>query len=258
MPSLTPHTRSGPSLRLLWFHHAGGNADSYRSWARLLPSSWQVVFVEYPGRGAQASSRPCREMRTLGDVVEAQVAPLLDRPYALFGHSMGSLVAFDLTRRLQAQGYPLPVWLGVSGRHAPHRPPRSRYFLHRLSDEALLDAVGSLGGTPLELLRDAPERVPFLERLRADLEVCETYQVPSAPAVSVPMAAYTGAEDLMVPPAEAQAWGQLTYGSFRMRRFPGGHFYLSALKQVVARAITEDIAAALEGGAENDLVRRSA
>src|SRR3954467_11112772 len=87
-----------PALRLFWFHHAGGNGESYRSWAQLFPRDWDVVFVEYPGRGHNEHLPPARSLTALSELIMPSIEPLLDVPYALYGHSMGSLIAFTVAR----------------------------------------------------------------------------------------------------------------------------------------------------------------
>jgi surfactin synthase thioesterase subunit len=239
-----PYDR-GPRVRLLLFHHAGGSAAGYRPWARIFPHGWEVVCVEYPGRRPDDGAPAARDMRTLVDTVMACIAPLTDTPYALFGHSMGSLVAFEVAHRARAAGLPAPAWLGVSGRAAPHRPTRARYLVHKLSDDALWDAVRSLGASPAEPALDARARAAALDRLRADFQACETYRPPERPRLALPIAAYVGADDPMCTPAEARHWAELTTEALRVRRFPGGHFYLHAARHDVARQIVADVGAAL-------------
>jgi len=240
----SPLSSPDPTLRLFWFHHAGGSALSYRSWARLFPRDWGLVFLEYPGRGGSAALPPARRMEPLADAVLDAIEPLLDRPYAFFGHSMGSLVAFATARRAMARDLPAPFWLGASGRHAPHLGAR-RYMIHKLSDDALTDVVRTIGGTPMDLLADPRDRARFLDLLRADFEACETYHPEPEPRLPLPITSYVGTEDPTVPLAEVRAWAQLTSSEFELRRFAGGHFYMTGAKAEVARHLIDDVREAL-------------
>lgn len=231
----------GPALRLIWFHHAGGHGASYQSWRSLFPPEWDCVFLEYPGRGAQAHLAPARTMAQLADALLATAALLLDRPYALFGHSMGSLVALEFARRAQALHGRAPCWIGVSGHHAPQHDSTLRYRLHRLSEPALAQTLALLGNDPLAFLNEPAQRSAALALLRADLEACETYRAAPAPVLDCAMSAFLGAADPMVSLAQMQPWSALANGAFHLRQFEGGHFYLTAHKRALAACIIADL-----------------
>lgn len=230
-----------PALRLFWFHHAGGTGESYRSWAQLFPRDWDIVFVEYPGRGHNAHLPPARSLTALSELIMPSLEPLLDVPYALYGHSMGSLIAFTVAR-LASEDRP-PLWLGVSGRHAPHLSLRANPPLHGLSDDALAEAVYQMGGTPLHLLSTPKFRDQLLTVMRADFEVCETHVARREPRLGVPVSAYYGADDPALSAESMSAWGELTAGEFCLRKFTGGHFFLAAHKAEFAQCLITDIAA---------------
>lgn len=241
MLSFTTTPCAEPVLHLVWLHHAGGNGESYQSWAHLFPRNWKLVFVEYPGRGAQAHLPVQRDLRALARDIVTRLARLPDRPYALFGHSMGSLVALECARHAQALGLRTPFWLGVSGRPAPHLHSRVRPLMHTLSDPALADIVCSIGGLHAALLSDSSARANFLALLRADLEACETYRPALEPRVDAFVSAYIGNDDAMVTLDDMHAWAALTSGGFRLRSFDGGHFYLAARKRTVAEYLIADV-----------------
>jgi surfactin synthase thioesterase subunit len=238
-----------PSLRLFWFHHAGGTGQSYRSWIPLFPHDWDIVFVEYPGRGHNAQLPLARSLTALSDLILPNIESLLDVPYAMCGHSMGSLVAFTMARLASEWSDRPPLWLGVSGRHAPHLAVRAVPALHELSDPELADAIRAMGGTPAHLLFDPQFRDQFLAVMRADFEVCATHIAPRTPRLDVPISACFGSGDATVSPAAMRAWGELTTAELRLREFPGGHFFLAAHKAEFARSMIADIAAADERAA---------
>lgn len=229
------------AMRLFWFHHAGGHGGSYRSWRGLFPADWDCVYLEYPGRGGLAHLAPARRMAQLADWLFDQARPLLDRPYALFGHSMGSLTALEFARRAQERLELAPAWIGVSGRHAPQLASAQRYQLHQLSDGALASTLAMLGSDPLAFVRDARERQAALALLRADFEACETYRAELAPRLDCPLSAFLGSADPMARAERMRPWAQLATGTFRLREFDGGHFYLTRARHALADAIIADV-----------------
>jgi surfactin synthase thioesterase subunit len=173
---------------------------------------------------------------------------------------MGSLVAFATARRAMDRGLPTPFWLGASGRHAPHLGAR-RYMIHKLSDDALTDVVRAIGGTPMDLLADPRDRARFLDPLRADFEACETYHPAPEPRLPLPITSYVGTDDPTVTPDEVRAWAQLTSSDFELRRFTGGHFYMTGSKAEVAHHLTGDVREALHaagGVPSKNLPRKTA
>lgn len=230
-----------PVLRLFWFHHAGGNGASYRSWQHLFPGNWQIVFIEYPGRGENAGLPAAHAMPHLAGEVLDSIAPLLDRPYAMFGHSMGSLVAFAVARLAQERGLRQPFWFGASGRHPPHVTSGSRFFLHKLSDPALSEVLTELGGNGLDHLEDPAERAQYLQLMRTDFEVCETWLPPAHPPLDCALTAYIGMDDPMVPQALMKDWSALCNTHFKMEIFDGGHFYLTGYKRELVQSMMAGI-----------------
>lgn len=157
-----------------------------------------------------------------GGVVDA-LAPLLDRPYILLGHSMGALLAYAVACAQTERGCP-PALLVVSAFSAPEIDRTDD--LHDLPDAALLDAVGKLSGTPLEILSDAEMMALLLPTLRADLRACETYRIPSVPPLPCPILALCGRDDPRVSESQMRPWARHTSSTFALEVFDGGHFFL--------------------------------
>src|SRR5690606_41003133 len=128
--------RPGARIRLVCLPHAGGGANAYRSWAALLPPGVDLVCVQYPGREDRLAEAPVDDMAAAVGAIARELAPLLDRPYALFGHSMGSAVGYELARRLRDEGRPEPERLFASGRRAPADAPPGR--VHLAADEEII------------------------------------------------------------------------------------------------------------------------
>jgi medium-chain acyl-[acyl-carrier-protein] hydrolase len=253
---LRPRPRAHPSLRLIVFHHAGGAAAMYHPMTAALPADWELLVLELPGRGKRhaeplITALPALVARTVEDV-----RPWLDVPVALFGHSLGAMLAAEVGRACERLGAP-PVWVGVSGRVAPALQAQTRR-LSTLDDETLLSEVLALRGTP-ERICELPElRERFLRVVRADIAVLESYQ-PAADRVPLgcPVTAFAGASDAFAHPATMLRWSEETTGEFRLRRFAGGHFYfLGTAFAELAGAVVREIEPHLQAGAQVTEIRR--
>ncbi|MEU2258248.1 alpha/beta fold hydrolase [Nocardia xishanensis] len=212
-----------PAARLVCLPHAGGSASYFRGVSRALAPRIEVLAVQAPGR-QDRRREPCVE--SIPDLADAVAARLLDRadtPIALFGHSMGALVAFEIARRLTAIGV-RPLALFVSGRRAPftHRAEET----HLLDDDALLDHLRSLDGTDGRILSDPDMVSAILPVTRADYRAIGAYRYLPGPPLTMPIHVHLGDADPHVTVAEAEQWRQHTTDEFAVHVYPGGHFYL--------------------------------
>jgi medium-chain acyl-[acyl-carrier-protein] hydrolase len=219
-----PRPQAAPSLRLIAFHHAGGSAAMYHPMSPELPADWELLVLDLPGRGKRYVESPISALPALVERVVEDVRPWLDAPVALFGHSLGAILAVEVGRACEHLGTP-PVWVGISGRVAPTLQAQTRR-LSELDDETLLAEVLALGGTPPRVRDHAGLREHFLRVVRADIAVLESYQ-PAAgrAALSCPVTAFAGKTDRWAPPTTMRPWARETSSAFRLRLFEGGHFY---------------------------------
>jgi medium-chain acyl-[acyl-carrier-protein] hydrolase len=224
--------------RLFCFPHAAGNSLVFRPWHRLLDGI-DLCPVELPGRGARIDEAPFRRMDSLVDALCEVLPPLLKIPFALFGHSMGAYIAHALALRLGAAGGPAPMHLFVSGAAAPDRTPRNPP-LHSLPDRELVGALTRFGGTPAAVLARDELVTALLPTLRADLTLAETYSAARSQPVSCSITAFGGSGDTIDRRA-LQGWSTFTDGAFRLRIFPGDHFYLAAAGSALADEIACDL-----------------
>lgn len=241
-----PNHRHSSRARLLLFcfPHAGGTAASFASWPDQLPASIEVRPLQLPGR-ANRIIEPSIEnfddlVRQLGPIVRGAI----DRPFALFGHSMGALLAFQVARFLRRFGALTPKHLYISGRRAPQYSHPA--FASDDSDEALVERVRELSGTPRELLDD-PEIVSLvLPALRADLAVCRTFTYSEEPPLDCPITVFAGQDDEEGHDGRAEGWGRHTTVSSQVHRFPGGHFYLLTDERRLTSLVAATLQCAIE------------
>ncbi len=222
----TLRERSTARLRLYCFHHAGGSPSTYRDWSPELPGDVEVVPVLLPGRGLRLREQPYTSMAPLLDGVLTAIEPTLDRPFAFFGHSMGALVAFELAHALEASGGVGPLQVFVSACAPPHRQTAPERRRHDLDDGSLIRLVKLLGGGGDWSLDDTDIIRRRLPLLRADLAVCETYEVGDRAPLGCPLTVYGAVNDPIVSVTELDEWRDYTAASFLRRVFPGGHFFL--------------------------------
>ncbi|WP_029013109.1 thioesterase II family protein [Niveispirillum irakense] len=221
-----PQPRPEADIRLFCFHHAGGGAAFFVPWAAELPRHVELIAIRLPGREAAYGAPRCADPAQVVDGVRAAMAPLLDRPFALFGHSLGALLAYRTALSLVAEGAGAPTHLFCSAFRAPHLP-LSRAPLSGLAQADLLEELDRHGGIPAAVRAHEELLSLILPVLRDDLALAEGYQHDNAPPLNCPLTALGGQEDGLVSAAELAGWADHTTGPFRRLIYPGGHFYLS-------------------------------
>ena len=225
-------------LRLVCLPYAGGGALIYRTWHQHLPADIEVCAVQLPGREDRLRERPFTNLVELVQALLPHLSPYLDKPFAIFGHSMGALIAYELAQQLAQRPERVPIYLFVSGRRAPFLPePESP--LHTLpTDEIFLaELQRRYHNIPATIFEDAELRALFAPLLRADLTLVETYQCPAPTPLPCPIVALGGDADPLVSLAELQGWHTLTRAAFALHRFQGGHLYLNEQPQVLLATI---------------------
>jgi surfactin synthase thioesterase subunit/glycosyltransferase involved in cell wall biosynthesis len=230
-PTLDANSRG--YLRLFCFPHAGGGVLTYRKWIGALPGV-EVIPVLLPGREMRLAELPFESMRDLVQAITPAIRPLLDTPYAFFGHSMGSGIAFELVRSLRNHGAPLPQILIVSSARAPQDRTEASQKKEP-SDTELIEELADLGDLTKEALELA---FPIL---RADARLYRNYVYQPGPPLAIPIAVYGGASDPSITPEQLDRWREQTTGSFIRREFEGGHFYLKSNPDAVLIALRRDL-----------------
>jgi medium-chain acyl-[acyl-carrier-protein] hydrolase len=228
-------------LRLFCLAHAGGGASLFARWPAALPAEIAVLPVQLPAHQQRLNETPYLQMTPLVEALTSVLLPHLDVPFALFGHSMGALVAFEFARQLRGQHGLQAACLLVSASRAPQLP-LPQPALHVLPDAELIEAVAHrFGGVPEQLAGNAELMQLLLPALRADLSVVETYCCRDQPPLSCPITALGGTDDPEVSASHLAAWRQQTCGPFSLRMFPGGHFFLEQARRGVVQTVLRQL-----------------
>lgn len=235
-----PRKLNNPALRLFCFCHAGGSAAVFHNWPQLLPDDVEVCAIQLPGRGHRICEALIDEFDPLVEAICDALLPVLDRPFAFFGHSMGAILAFEVAHALRERGARLPVQLLASGCRAPHIP-LGRASIHHLEGQAFIDSLRELNGTPDEALNNSELMEMMEPMLRADFKVIEQYcyQAEGKQPLPLPIAVFGGLQDSWVPAEHLQGWHQHTASGFWHSQFPGDHFYYLTEHKALLRQLTD-------------------
>ncbi len=200
-----------------------------------------MMAVQLPGRETRLAEPPHQRMAPLVDALLHGVRDSLTRPYAMFGHSMGALIAFELARALRRQDLPMPQTIIVSGRRAP-TVPNTDPPLHVLPDDKFVEALVRRYDAIPRLIRDEPELMAlFVPVMKADFATFETHVHRDEPPLPCAVGIYGGRDDPQT--LQMSGWADLFAGPVRTRVFDGGHFYLADQRNAVVAALAEDVLA---------------
>ncbi|MUL38592.1 thioesterase II family protein [Gloeocapsopsis dulcis] len=224
-------------IRLFCFPYAGGGTLSFRSWVNNLPKNLEVCAIELPGRGKQIKSPPFTQLEPLVQAIAANILPQLDKPFAFFGHSMGAIVSFELTRLLRKNYGIEPLHLFVSGRRAPQISVQ-KSFIHTLPEPEFLAKLRHLNGTPEAVLANAELMEMLSPIIRADFAVIETYVYAEDSPLNCPITAFGGLQDPEASFTELEAWRQQTNATFSLQMLPGNHFFLHSAENLLLYSIS--------------------
>lgn len=221
----------------IWcFPFAGGSYYSYKTLFKDIEQSFEIRFLELPGRGNRINEPLLYRYDEVLDDIFSQIKDQIQEPFILFGHSMGAQLAFDTTNLLSSRFGLKPLRLIVSGRGAP-----AAIKMKRRSDlprPEFTTALQNLGGIPPEILND-PEFFGFFEPiLRADFQAIENYQYAEEQPLDIPILALIG-DDEETTIDEARAWKEVTTASFELKIFGGGHFFILEHTKAILKLITE-------------------
>jgi len=232
--------RPAARLRLFCFPYAGGGASTFHTWSRHLPEQVEVAAVQLPGREDRFREQPFHCLAPLVRTLAPVVAERCDIPFACFGHSMGGLIAFELTRHLRQTGAPIPDCLFLSGRRAPDQPDPLPPIPDLPDDQFVRELRQRYGGFPDAIASDPQLRSLFLPMIRADLELVNSYVYRPEPPLDCPIAVYGGLSDPIARNC-LEAWQAQTTAAFRLQMLPGGHFFINSDTAALLRSVSEQL-----------------
>jgi surfactin synthase thioesterase subunit len=233
-----PRPNAAARARVFCFAHAGGGASAYRPWATDIAPDVEVCGVQLPGRESRWREPRFRSVSEVVPAIVRGLEPWLDRPFAMFGHSLGALLAFETAHALQEAGRRAPAHLFASAHRAPHRanphPP-----MRHLADQAFIDEMcRRYGGVPKAVLESPELLALMLPCLRDDFTMFETYVHQGRAPLGCPITALGGDDDRFVTREELAGWSDHTAGAFAIQQMPGDHFYLQDRRADLARLVT--------------------
>nr|WP_262499419.1 alpha/beta fold hydrolase [Pseudomonas nitroreducens] len=213
-------------MRLFCLPYSGASAMLYARWKRQLPEWIEVCPVELPGRGRRFAEGLQTDLRALASQLADEIAARLDLPYAIFGHSLGGLLAFELAHALRERGLPLPQALFASAASAPSHRDSHRELAQEQSDAQLIERMRRLGGTSAAVFADAEMLALTLPVMRADFLLCGRYDYRRRAPLTCPIHVFGGKGDRLSVES-LSAWQDETCAGFSLEMLEGGHFFIN-------------------------------
>lgn len=236
-----------PAFRLFCFPYAGGSASIFRGWPDRLPESVEICAIQLPGRETRLKEPVCTALHPLVQELAQALLPTLDRPFALFGYSVGALIAFEFARHLRAQYRMRPVHLWAAACPAPQVPDADAP-IHSLPERDFRERLRRFNGTPADILEHEELMAMVSPILRADFALRETYAYVADAPLDCPITAFGGMQDREVGEAALLAWQEQTSRSFRHQMLPGDHFFLHSAQAALLQLLHADLTFHAGGG----------
>lgn len=227
------------SIPLLCLPYAGGSAQVYKKWSRQLDPSIQLIPIELAGRGSRMSEPLYEDIHEAVKDILHLIRDYAQNQYALFGHSMGCLIAYELIHSIHAAGLKLPSVVFMSGYGVPHSSHVNRE-LYQLPDKAFIEEVLSLGGTSAELFEHKELRDVFMPILRADFKLVGTYKPEVKPPLPLNLIVMNGSEDSSLY-GTSEDWQSQTTETCKIVNFKGGHFFIHEREQQVVSLLNDTL-----------------
>ena len=240
---VVPKPNSEAALRLFCFPYAGGAPTVFHNWSEELPASFEVCAINLPGRARRITEAAMPSIGAMADAMLEELVPLLDRPFAFFGHCMGSILMYEVAQRLRSRYGLTPVRIFVSGSMAPHLYQSP--LVHEHADPKFLEILRLLDFTNTRaLFEDEEMRGLMLPTLRADFEAVATYSrdFERRPPLSVPVTGFAGKKDLFAAPLSMTFWKDYTQAPFHLWMLDVHHYFVETHRTFLTRRIAADLA----------------
>jgi len=229
------------SVKLFCLPFAGGHRYSYREYVENAPPFLNIIPLEYPGRVSRMQDPLITNIDDLVEDIYIQITSKLDQSqYAIYGHSMGGLVASLLTRKLLENNYKPPLHLFITGTSGPSSESRFDKIRHLLPQDEFIQEMKELDGIPHEILENDELLSYFGPILRADFEACETYKHIEGEPYNIPMTVITGTEEDMKMD-DIYLWQKETTFPVEFRQMPGKHFFIFKYPHEIIKIISKTL-----------------
>jgi surfactin synthase thioesterase subunit len=226
-------------INLICIPFAGGSEHSYRAYQKKVSDFFTVKVVSLPGRGSRMKEKLLFNLDALVDDVYAQIQFELDSPYALYGHSMGALIAYLLAVKIQRAGQTRPLNLFLTGAKSPTERAGD-VSRHLLPKDRFIAELRLLGGCPEEMLNDEEMLNLFEPILRADFQAVESYKLVELAIIDVPLTVIVGSAERFSY-SEASAWSKVCTCECHTLQLPGGHFFIFDHVEAILKTIAEKL-----------------
>jgi medium-chain acyl-[acyl-carrier-protein] hydrolase len=240
-PWLSPiYSSAEARARLFCFPYAGGDALTiYRKWPTSLPTAIEMCPVQIPGRGRRVTEAPYDNLTSIVKALGEALLPYFNKPFAFFGHSMGAMMAFELSRWLRREHGKEPGHLFVSGRTAPQVPDRDQPT-YDLPESEFLERIKLINGTPKEVLQHVELMKLMLPVLKADFRLCQTHTYVDAPPLNCPITVFGGLSDA-ASREDLEAWRKQTVNRFNLHVLPGDHFFIKTEERTLLHIVSNHL-----------------
>ena len=228
------------TIRLFCLPYAGGGAAVYRNWGQLAPDWLQICPIEFPGRGWRKAEPLATSLVSLAEAIAAALHPYAWAPYAIFGHSMGALLAYEVATRMDNSAKRQLCKLFVSGSRPPFVPPKRPPVSH-LPNPEFIERLREMQGTPEEVLSHPELMELMLPVLRSDFAMCEQYCLQQPYRLHIPITVLAGEQDEDATETDMLPWSLLTRETFRSLRFAGTHFFVREQEAAIVQAISTEL-----------------
>ncbi len=233
---ITPQPKPEAELKILCFPYAGGNASTYLPWSKDLPEHVELIAVQLPGRANRLFEPAHSDMDSLVNEIMTLIPVVIDRNYILFGHSLGSRVAFEVMHQCKLKGLRMPKHFIASGSRAPDIPSRIEAF-HHLPDDEFIQELAELNGTPKEILENEELMAICLPALRADFKVSDSHIHKADTVLDCHASLFTGREDSDISESDLTSWEKFFSKTIDRHSFAGDHFFIENNKGEVLKRL---------------------
>lgn len=224
--SASPPRSNHHKANLFCFPYAGGGIVAYHAWKNLLHPETALLRMQFPGRETRLREKPFISFFPLIKTLVTAILPLLDLPYVFYGHSMGALIAFEVTRMLRDMGKPLPFHLFISSFRAPHLPDPDQ-MICKLPEDQFIEHLKLYEGISPVIVKNTELMELYLPIIKADFSILSSYHYTQQAPLPCPITAFAGLSDPKISAEEISEWQDHTTGGYNSHFFPGGHFFIN-------------------------------